>query len=203
MPAFSCKPSCIDCCTDVYLQIPLTLQDIMRVSSNQGLSITEFFDTALMANIKAGSDEVRAFMKMPCPYVDSGCTIHPYKPVECVRAPEDRIVFGNLSWNHCFLGGISSERQKEITILVAQQMENLAVARKVLYSPAIICTETDLVRNPHFRSMLPLGDSKDLVLATRDAVDITYRDQVGERFLGFETLVAKYGTVDEVIASFN
>ena len=43
---FKCKQGCVKCCEDVTFAVGLSLDDIVRISRAQELSVTGFFDEA-------------------------------------------------------------------------------------------------------------------------------------------------------------
>ncbi len=191
---FSCSSGCHDCCSDPALLIMPTIYEIAEISSRQGVSVTEFFDTALQARVLSDRDEVAAHLRMPCVYIsDRGCAIHEYKPLVCQRAPEDRVLVGE-DWKYCSLGLMSQSRMQEVMELTSRQLRHDALTMRVLYSPPIRFDAQAVVNNLGFRQRCRPGmTERQLIVSSAQAAHEIYGSQVRERFERLERQLQTHG----------
>ena len=96
---FECQPGCIRCCnTSGYVYI--TANDLERLSEFTGMTTAEFeakyvYRTKHLLRLRKPRDK-------ECPFLlDSGCSVHPVKPVQCRLYPfwPELVTYRDI-WDH-------------------------------------------------------------------------------------------------------
>ncbi|MBN2112385.1 YkgJ family cysteine cluster protein [Candidatus Woesearchaeota archaeon] len=209
---FKCGEGCVKCCGDNNLLIDVTARDMVRISASQGISLLDFYDSSLVARLAGSSNEVQAYLRMPCPYIGEtekgiiGCTIHDIKPDTCKLAPEDRMVFsGDLpEWGFCRLKRLTKKRLNEINRIGQQKYGDELITRVLLYTPKIVAPEHFIERHPVFRDALKEEpDSSELMRVITQIVDSEYRDIIRQRVESLQEMLEEKGTLESALNSMH